>query len=419
MAAGNQSRRTGREVGWQKRRGKKLSARKWVAALMGCVWQSEAKLGQWAWQVGCLGEESISVQGVSRRVNRGAIDLIRALWGKMLEQEWTQGHGELMARLRDFDRVLVQDSTCFKLPGSLAHRYPGSSNASGKQLSQARLDLVYDLCSGRVLRLALRSFRRNDQSASGEVLGVARSGDLLIRDLGYAVFGVWKLLIDKKIDILSRAPHPHVLYLEKDGRRINILKVLKARDVVDINVLVGAKDRLPMRLVALKVPEAVARERRRRARADRDKRLNRSARYFKLLGWTILLTTLKKSKWSPQDLLDLYGLRWRIESFFKAVKQSMPSSCWHPRASPMAVELALQVRLLGLLWMSRIYFKLQAAYPHCHISLIRLFKWLSYEWRRLWTPTLTSHRLTRLLLYHSCYHKRKLPNYYDSYHALC
>jgi hypothetical protein len=28
------------EVGWQKRRGKKLSARKWVAALMGCVWQS-------------------------------------------------------------------------------------------------------------------------------------------------------------------------------------------------------------------------------------------------------------------------------------------------------------------------------------------------------------------------------------------
>jgi len=174
-----------------------------------------------------------------------------------------------------------------------------------------------------------------------------------------------------------------------------------------------------MRLVAIKVPRAVAEQRRRRARAKRDKRLNRSERYFKLLGWSILLTSLKKAEWSPRELLALYGLRWRIESFFKAVKQSMPTSCWHPRASPTAVELALHVRLLGLLWLSQIYVRLQAAYPQSEISLIRLFKWLSYEWRRLWTPALTPQRLTRLLLYHSRYHSRDAPNYYDAYKALC
>ena len=68
-----------------------------------------------------------------------------------------------------------------------------------------------------------------------------------------------------------------------------------------------------MRLIAVPLPQTLADERRRRARTDRDKRLNHSEDYYALLSWTLLLTNLPAASLPVEQMLALYALRWRID----------------------------------------------------------------------------------------------------------
>ena len=86
---------------------------------------------------------------------------------------------------------------------------------------------------------------------------------------------------------------------------------------LNIVLLVGAQERLPVRLVALRLPAPLAAQRRRRARANarRDRALRLTKRYLKLLDWTILLTNVTPSQLSAQrtrndfDPISRAGLR--------------------------------------------------------------------------------------------------------------
>ena len=69
----------------------------------------------------------------------------------------------------------------------------------------------------------------------------------------------------------------------------------------------GAAGRLAARLVAVRLDEATAAERRRRARAQRDKRLKHSAQYEELLGWSIMLTNLPAGI-GAERIVPLYAL---------------------------------------------------------------------------------------------------------------
>ena len=65
-----------------------------------------------------------------------------------------------------------------------------------------------------------------------------------------------------------------------------------------------SQERLPVRLVALRLPPALAAQRRRRARANakKDRSLKLTKRYLKLLRWTILLTNVTAEQLNAQQL---------------------------------------------------------------------------------------------------------------------
>jgi len=50
-------------------------------------------------------------------------------------------------------------------------------------------------------------------------------------------------------------------------------------------VLLGSKEKLPVRLVAQRLPEEQAQKKRQKARNDRNKKANHSQEYYALLGW--------------------------------------------------------------------------------------------------------------------------------------
>jgi hypothetical protein len=75
-----------------------------------------------------------------------------------------------------------------------------------------------------------------------------------------------------------------------------------------------------VRLVAIKMPAPVAAERRRQARQNRDRRSPPSAQRLALLGWAIYITNVPATRLSAKAVAQVYGLRWRIETIFKAWK---------------------------------------------------------------------------------------------------
>ena len=220
---------------------------------------------------------------------------------------------------KGFKRVILQDSTSIKLPLCIRKFFPGN-HSNGKQRAGAKIQVMYDLLSGCFCFFAFTAYTYNDQRAAQMILDIACKGDLVIRDLGYMVLNCFTQMKEKGIDFLSRYRYGIKLYDIKTGKEINLLKLLRKKSYVDLEVLAGDKEQVQVRLVAVKLPKKVAKERKRKAAKDRDKRLNHSQEYMKLLDYGIYFTSVKEERWNHLEVVEAYGFRWRIETIFKCWK---------------------------------------------------------------------------------------------------
>src|SRR4029077_11719637 len=173
--------------------------------------------------------------------------------------------------LTSFQRVLVQDSTTQTLPKHLATLFPRSGNQHGQDYAALKIQWTCDLKSGAAAQVSLSGFTRNDQTAAPDILNVARPGDLILRDLGYLVTAVLAQLVEQHIYFLSRHRHGLGLYHPQSGQLLALAQLLKTHPRLDRQVLVGP-ERVPVRLVALPVPEEVANLRRHRAKSSAKRR---------------------------------------------------------------------------------------------------------------------------------------------------
>ena len=90
---------------------------------------------------------------------------------------------------------------------------------------------------------------------------------------------------------------------------------------VDLPVLIGAKEHLPVRLLAVRVPQEVADQRRRKLRAQaRDKGETPSQVRLRFADWTILVTNVPADQLSLAEAIILLRVRWQIELLFKLWK---------------------------------------------------------------------------------------------------
>jgi len=155
------------------------------------------------------------------------------------------------------------------------------------------------------------------QAAAQDVLALVRTGDLVLRDLGYFVVETFQRIALAGAFFLSRLRLDTSLFDPQTQRPLSLLKALRRAGHLDQAVLLG-QQKLPARLVAIKLPEALAAERRRKAKQNRDKRCRPNATYLALLGWAIFITNVDRKVLSARTVAQVHGLRWRIETIFKA-----------------------------------------------------------------------------------------------------
>jgi hypothetical protein len=385
-----------RKSGFECREPRKITARNFILALLALASQGSMALRRQAQLIGWLGHQCVSKQAVRKRAKKG-LGFVQTVLQELIQKRFCDQ--KVPPPFRIFNRVLIADSTTVALPRALASLFPGARNqCSSARQAQLKIQCYYDLLAERIVHFTLASFRNNDQSASPHILSLCAANDLVLRDLGYFVLKVFRQLAQRGSFFISRLRLDVALFDSATEQSLELLDILCDTTLLDRHVLMGKTDKLPVRLVALKLPEQVAARRRRERKQNRDKRLVYNARTKFLLGYEIFVTNVAQEQLDSSQILSIYGLRWRIEILFKAFKQHLNLARVDSTA-PYLLELLIYARLLLItLLVNFVYAPLRAyAYARLRepISILKLFEWFA-----LMGPTffLASQRQSNFML---------------------
>ena len=308
-----------RATGFVLRTPRKIMPEFFLQATILLVCQGTASLSRWATLLGILSNNTIAKQSLWERMNQGAVNYIQCILALVLSAKSKDNGRNVPNKFNRFPRILVHDSTTIKVNSKLAAAFPGSANQSGSKIASLKIQAIQDIQNQQFLYFGISGFRRNDQTATYDILKVIRKGDLILRDLGYFVIESFQQIANAGAYYLSRIRLDIEVRDPATGEKIDLLKKLKRLGNLDFDVLLSDKQ-LPVRLVAIKLPDEIAAERRRKAKSNRDKRRKPNAQRLELLGWAIFTTNVPQNECTAKEVAKIYGLRWRIETIFKAWK---------------------------------------------------------------------------------------------------
>jgi len=367
--------------------------------------QEKFSLRCWAMKISLLLGETFSKQALFKRLTPAHVAFAKKLLTQALAAKFDQLQSKDSPIFTTFNRVLLQDSTSVGLPDALVNTFPGSKS-KGVRKAVAKVQQVYDLLSQRCLYFKLTPYSLNDQKASSFVLPLLEAGDLLIRDLGYFALDVLQQVIHKQAFFLTRIHH-RVMLFHPDGQPIDLPQYLENKASVDTNCLVGQKAYLPTRMLAIRVPQQVAAERRREAKKQRDGRFKVTKRYLQLLDYNILLTNVPPQIWTTQQVAKAYGMRWQIEITFKAWKTHLHLQK-HLRPQVMqatTVKLLIYYTLLFIVLFVMPFYTYFSQNSKKPLSLLKVVEFIKEHWMLILHTQ--PQQWEKQIIYYCSYGKRK------------
>jgi hypothetical protein len=221
--------------------------------------------------------------------------------------------------LERFNGVYLQDSTTIVLPPVFADRWVGCGGSTNDGDAALKLQLQLNLSDGRLsgqLHDGCES-DRNSTLDSGLPAGAVR-----LADLGYWDLARMAALDANGVFWRARAQAQTALQTA-DGQWWSLCDLLQAlpEAMIDLPVRVGKTAQVPARLLAVRVPQEVADQRRRRLRAaarEAGRTVSRLA--LALADWTVFVTNLPADRLTVAEALVLGRMRWQIELVFKLWK---------------------------------------------------------------------------------------------------
>lgn len=395
------------------RRRRKLTPRALITSFASMVAHAAPSLAATAIVLGCVGGKVVSKQAVAKKTSPRLADFFAAVLASFTTRVLVARAAQLRTIFKRFDHVWVQDSTTVPLPLELLQRYPGGKNNRGEAVATLKVQATLDLKTERFGAVSITPFCRNDQAASADILAIVRAGDLVIRDLGYWALGVFKQIVDRGAFIVSRYCHSTHLYQPGSTERFALASYLRKHGMLDRPMLLGAH-KLPLRFVAIPLPPAVAEKRRRELRHNRDKRLKPSKERMLLCGWALFVTNIDPQTCCAAHIAHIYGLRWRIETVFKAWKSTMGLKNLPSRCSAYYTECLILSRLLlillihAALWVPLIQRLCNTCSSTPPLSLIKFYKLLDILIRTpLFLANPTASATLAVLHRHCRYEKRR------------
>src|SRR5215203_3228649 len=236
-------------------------------------------------------------------------------------------------------------STTVSLPDALAEQWAGCGGSGS--LAALKLQVRLDLCAGRLDGPELQPGRAHDSRAALQT-ALVPVGALRLADLGYFTLGVFATIAAGGGYWFSRLNGGTNVY-RANGQSWDLTAWLaqQADATGEYAIQLGAKDRLPCRLLIAPVPAEVAAERRRRLRAEATKRgQTPSAEQLARADWTLYVTNVPGTLLSWQEALVVGHARWQIELLFKHWKSQGHLDDWRS-TQPWRILGEVYAKLIG------------------------------------------------------------------------
>jgi hypothetical protein len=160
------------------------------------------------------------------------------------------------------------------------------------------------------------------------VVALAQASALFLFDLGYFKLTAFAAIAAAQAYFLSRL-NPQATLREVVGGRQQSLQLARClagetRGVVEKAVVLGAYERIPVRLIAVRMPDPIVNDRRRQAQAAAKRAgYTPSPAHLTLLAWHLFITNVPATVWSAKTVAGAYTLRWQVELVFRAWKSGL------------------------------------------------------------------------------------------------
>lgn len=323
-------------------RERKLSGETFVSSLVwGWMANPEATLNELSQSAAWCGV-NISPQGLAQRMTAQAAECLRQVLEASLGLVAAGGEGSATF-LQQFNGVYLLDSTDVPLPLEWEPVWSGGGNQNCRRAG-LKVQTLWDYHRGR-LQFSLHPARQHDAS-----LPVAPLPEGAIRVTDSAYFDVSSLqaLHQQGSFYLTRVPCKVRLF-DQTGTKWSLARFLQrfAHPHFDGEVTLTAQG-LRCRLLAQRVPDAVAVQRQARLRQTA-KRKNQpvSPEALALARWTVIVTNLPAARLTFDQAFMLLRLRWQIELLFKLWKQHTHLESSRSR-QPHRILCEIYAKLLGL-----------------------------------------------------------------------
>jgi hypothetical protein len=296
-----------------------------------------------------------SVQSIEQRFTPEAAGFMQHLLAQVV-QHVVASRPAAVPLLQRFQGVYLRDSTVISLPVTLANSWPGVGGSHGATAAlKLQVELEFD--RGQLHGPVLQSGRTSDQCSPFQQRQLP-VGALHLADLGY--FRLDRLAEDDRKGVLwiTRLKAGTILST-LDGQRIDLLAWLNAHPqaTLEQQVLVGARQRIPARLLVVRVPQEAAEQRRRRlSEYARKKQVPLKAETLALTEWTLLITNVPEERLSLGEALVLSRVRWQVELLFKLWKSHLRVDECRSQ-NPWRILCELYAKLIGAVmvhWLSLI-----------------------------------------------------------------
>lgn len=398
-----------RFTGFLKRKTEKIKPVFFITGFLKMTSKNLKTYDDLASEITLLCGKTVTRQAVEERINSEATNMVQLFFNDKLRSILAE-KSKSRDRLKEkFSAIKIDDSTTLNLPKELYKAFPGNVSR-GEKKSQLKIHTLYNFSDNSFSFLNIHAFTDNDQSLSENVRPYLQKGDLILRDLGFQTLSVQMQFIESGIFFISKKKFNVKVYNGQTGEEISLLKILRKKRFYDGDVLVGKEKNVRMRLVIKSLPKEIVAEKKRKAKNDRDRRLNHSLEYYEMLGYSILLTNIPQQMCSSEEIGELYGLRWRIETIFKSWKSYFSIDKLIPEKTnnPERIKCIIYLFLLFIVMFQTSFLRMVSGNnPHnVNHSIMKLAKIFKQHFGLLMDEGLNS-RVLKLLSKHANYDIRK------------
>ena len=316
--------------------------------VFGWLKNPDASLDELCQVAAALGVE-VTPQGPDQRFSPEAVDFMAQVLNGAVGQVLAAASPAAIPLLHRFMAVLLQDSSIIKLPEALAGVWRGCGDSVGRHQAGLKIEVRLDVLNGTLSGPLLEGARTQDKGSAIDTLPMA-PGALRIADLGYFSLDTMRQTDAAGAFFLSRLQVQTGLFDDSLGR-LDLLRLLRGsgRDQLEMVVRMGCTHRLPVRLLAVRVPQEVADQRRRRMKDEARRRGQPVTKErLALADWTILVTNVPQEILSLEEALVLARVRWQIELLFKLWKSHGKVDEWRSE-NPWRILCEVYAKLTAMI----------------------------------------------------------------------